>query len=157
MGACPRLEWLDISENSLGDLGLVTLIPWLKNSRNFKHFIYEKNFDKSSKTRSKKKKKNSKKKKISTGKNVSIFAQYLASNECYIETLNICGSEKAPLKSDLIPFVLALMNNKSLKVRRKKIFFHGKNSENILYFFFKKKGFECEWKWNWDSVGAGYE
>lgn len=49
----PKIEYLDLSDNSLNDAGLLSLCELLKSNSTLKTLLFDRNFDKPSKTRNK--------------------------------------------------------------------------------------------------------
>jgi len=98
---CSKLETLDLSDNSLGDNGVIELIQALKTHTTLKHLTLDRNFDKITKQRA---------------KAIQDLAIFLGSEQCKIESLCLVGSAKAALRADIMPMIFSLMTNKTLKL-----------------------------------------
>jgi len=99
----PKLEHFDVSENNLGDQGILALCDAIANKAiQLKHLNISHNFEKASKLRT---------------KCVQRLSQLLApETTVHIESLYIAGSPKAALRADLMPLIFSLMTNSSLKL-----------------------------------------
>jgi len=98
--AVPKVECLDLSDNNLGESGLTATCDALKNHANLKDLIFDRNFDKLSKSRA---------------KAIQSLSLLLNSENTKIEKFSIQGSQKSQLKADLLPLIFSLMTNKTLK------------------------------------------
>jgi Ran GTPase-activating protein (RanGAP) involved in mRNA processing and transport len=97
----PSLQHLDISDNSLGDAGLISLISALQDKKLIKHLILNNNFDKKSKLRP---------------QAIASLIGLVNDENSSIETLHLANSSKlSSLKEDIMPFIFCLMTNKKLK------------------------------------------
>lgn len=89
---------LNLAENDFGDDGVSIVAEALCYNSHLKHLSLKGNFKSRSKTR-----------------NHTIDSLIaLLNSECPLETLNISGSPKAELKTDIIPFLYALGTNETL-------------------------------------------
>lgn len=99
--AVPKLEKLDVSDNGLGDVGLISLVESIKNKETLKELVMDRNIDiKPSKMR---------------GKAVARLSKYLGSEKCHVERLSIAGNAKNQTKADIMPLIFSLMTNKTLR------------------------------------------
>ena len=95
----PTIEWLNISDNNLGDSGLLILEDALKSKKQLKTLLMDRTLEKRTSARI---------------KAMEALGGFLNSNECAITTFSIVGGQKSSLKGDLVPFVISLMANDTL-------------------------------------------
>jgi len=96
----PYLERLDVSDNSLGDSGVIAFLETLKTHKNLRELILDRNFDKPSKLRT---------------KAMTTLGSLINSETCKIEKLSLQGTKGFGLRSDLLPFIFSLMANRTVK------------------------------------------
>jgi len=95
----PNIQTLDISDNNMGDGGILSLEEALSKSNSLKHLHMNRNFEKRTSQR------------MAALEALSRFV-----NTKPIESLYLQGGGKYFLKGDVVQFVLSLMTNRNLKI-----------------------------------------
>jgi len=91
---------LDLSDNGLGDSGLIAVLESLRENKAVKRLILDRNFEKKSKTRE---------------KAIEELVKFFSNENCQIESLSIAGNPKSALRGDIVPFIFSLLLNRSLR------------------------------------------